>query len=1036
MVRADSHFETSAILEAARRNGLDATLLYECVIDLARGGLLAADSINAAAGILLTQLGLPEYFFRHITKDALERLLRRIAVNLEMENGAFVLRSEVSEVPFDVEGGTQVRIATARNRDRMEAVLNSVMTCKRIEYYFSPNHEYYTYIIRPEACKKAEEMKPGESPFAFNQIAVGPATPEDTRSRYESFLKRCDASVVPLVEVSDAKPSGETRVMFKDDFDRSPLPVIRRVLTDLGITLNRAYWETYRNPRGRIESVCSLYLAGTPKKAALDKAVERLHALLAIQGGDLDSLYVNGKLTFDEYVFTLAATVFVHEFIHKGLAAEREIMAGLDRKELRDALAKRIFDSNRAEYTRHGILQTVRHHPDLVKWIFKLFDRKFNPALKQPADLKAIDRELDEFRRKAAITFVDDRTGLDIFLFMTRMVTDVRKTNFYKVEKRSFAFRLDSTALDPLVFTAKVYGLFLVVGFYAVGTHMRAADVARGGLRMIRVTHGNYETELDNMPLLNYALGPCAQRLKHKDIAESGSKGVFVPGVQYAHEGLYATFDYTEGIIDLMQPDRAVVDYLGKPEMIFFGPDEGTAPYMDTVAERAKERGYKYWRTITTGKSIGIPHDTFGLTTKNRRVFGLLSRGDKGTELQFNGAPALVTTDMGRIAAKLEGQVDTSGMTTMSVMAGLRTMYAHLGLKESDVNLIITGGPGGDLGANQIQSYTGKICLIMDSGSVTFDPQGLDRETLMKLAVARHTSPRLNSLAFPESKLGPRGFKVLRAAGKTKLPDGTVVEDGAFFHRNFLVDPAMRKFIAEANIQAFVPCGGFKDTINSENVHAFMDLFKELKVISEGANVFFDDTARETIARETKILQMRDSTANKGGVTSSSISEVLAAFLLGEDYEKVMVKDPKAKSEVIRAVFELVESNAIAETKMLLALHAKTGTPLYRLSVQTSDYLYALQDKLYAQMDAILRRKDIVAGALTAYIPGALLKRVGVEKAVRILSRPDLCAYRDAVLTKKLAAMALYRHAADWDDFSAKVDADLIGTLTQLLAEK
>ena len=76
----------------------------------------------------------------------------------------------------------------------------------------------------------------------------------------------------------------------------------------------------------------------------------------------------------------------------------------------------------------------------------------------------------------------------------------------------------------------------------------------------------------------------------------------------------------------------------------------------------------------------------------------------------------------------------------------------------------------GDLGANQIQSYTGRISLIVDSGSVTFDPQGLDRATLMALAVARHTSPRLNSLAFPESKLGPRGFKVLRSAGRTKLP--------------------------------------------------------------------------------------------------------------------------------------------------------------------------------------------------------------------------------------------------------------------------
>ena len=41
--------------------------------------------------------------------------------------------------------------------------------------------------------------------------------------------------------------------------------------------------------------------------------------------------------------------------------------------------------------------------------------------------------------------------------------------NFYKVRKRSCAFRLDRAVLDPLVFHAKVHGLFFVVGFYAVG---------------------------------------------------------------------------------------------------------------------------------------------------------------------------------------------------------------------------------------------------------------------------------------------------------------------------------------------------------------------------------------------------------------------------------------------------------------------------------------------------------------------------------------------------------------------------------------
>ncbi len=48
---------------------------------------------------------------------------------------------------------------------------------------------------------------------------------------------------------------------------------------------------------------------------------------------------------------------------------------------------------------------------------------------------------------------------------------------------------------------------------------------------------------------------------------------------------------------------------------------------MDAVAFRARERGYAYWRTITTGKSFGVPHDTYGML-KSQDLFGLVSHGN------------------------------------------------------------------------------------------------------------------------------------------------------------------------------------------------------------------------------------------------------------------------------------------------------------------------------------------------------------------------------------------------------------------------
>ena len=1023
---------TESVIDRAEAMGLDPRMLYETVIELASEGLLTARCVNAAAGVLLTQLGLAEYFFRNISKDALKRVLRAVANNIMVrEDDEVVLRGEVAEARFDIDGGVQARIATPQSRDRMEAVLNSVMNGNRVEYYFSPESSYYTYIIHPQVPPPLEAGDKPEDLFAFQQ---DPAVPADTRRRYTDFLKRCSGAAVPLVEVSSAEPAGETRIMFADDFSHSALPVIRRMMDDLGIVLRRAYWETYRGATGRLESICSLYLDGKHSAASLRKAVANLQSFLAIQTGDLDIMYVTGQLDFHEYLFATAAAAFVHSFIHKGLQTDLDIMHGLARKELRDAFAHRVFESSRSEYTRRWILDTVRASPDLMKHLFRLFDLKFNPTHKSHPKPATLRREIDDFRRQAAIAFVDNRTGFDIMNFMVNLVTHVQKTNFYKQEKRSHAFRLDSAILDPLVFSGPVYGLFFVLGFYATATHMRAEDVARGGVRLIRVTPGNYDDELDNMPLLNYALGPVAQRLKHKDIAESGAKGVIVPHPDFPRDSLRCMLDFTEGIMDLTQPCDEIIDYLGKSERVFFGPDEGTAGLMDAVAHRARERGDRHWRTVTTGKSFGIPHDVYGIT-RDRRVFGLVSRGSEGTELQIEGVPVLTTPDSSLIYQEIGDQIDTSGMTTMGVMTTLRTVLDHVGLDESDTNLMMTGGPDGDLGANQIQSFKGRICLIIDGGSVLFDPEGLDRKALMTLAFARHTTPRIDTMGYPAELLGPRGFKVPRQAGSVRLPDGTLVPDGAFFHRNFLGSPEVRRYLAEANITAFVPCGGFKDTVNGENVSQFIDNFRELKVIVEGANVFFDDTSRERIARETGILQIKDSSANKGGVTCSAIAEVLSAFLLGEDYEHFLVRNARTRSGLIRSVLDLIAGNAVAETRMLLSLHGSTGTPLYSLSIQTSEQLLSLQQMLYERIEDILRRPALVREVIARYVPEVLMEHLGPTKIMRVLGKPELQAYRNAIVTKKLAAMALYRHASDWDDFLARLETDFAGELGRLLQD-
>jgi len=1042
-IQSDKNSAASAgahIIQKAQSVKLNPSVLYEAVIDLSSEGLITANCINKAAGILLDDLGLPDYFFETITKSSLKHILASIAKSITFRDNKVVLNSWVADIDFDLTQGSQiqrVRIATKETRDKMEAVLDTQLAGHRREYYYNPESEYYTYVTRPEIVKDFKETDFTTSRFLFNMDQNYTATPRLTRSRYEKFLERVSTDVIPLIEIFNLSDIGEIRIMFNSDFEQPQLAVLRRLFADHDLLITRAYWEPYFTESGVVSSICSLYVKGELSRKMETALVNDLRAYLSLSLNNVTRLYVEEKLDFPEMLFAVNAIDFTHMFIFKEWAnqTDKDIMDSLDSADHKEAFSKRIHEANKFTYVFRMILETACDHPDLLSFLYQLFDQKFNPAT--PCDLttEALEEKKDAFYRILAVRFMDYPMGYDIFTFMFKFISATLKTNFYKPEKRSFSFRMDNQILDPLVFKQFVFGIFFVNGHYACGTHLRADDIARGGLRMIRVSPTNHAMELDNAVLLNYALGPKAQRLKHKDICESGSKGVVVPHTIYADYSLDALYDYTEGIMDLMLSDDSVIDYYGKPEMVFFGPDEGTAPLMDAVAFRSKQRGYPYWRTITTGKSFGIPHDTYGIL-ENGDLFGLIAHKNEKTELQVNGESVEITADMENIWKHIGGKIQISGMTTTSVMGAFRTLISHYDTKEEGLNLMMTGGPDGDLGCNEIQCYKGKICLIVDGGSILFDPDGLDKKELMKIAFMRHSSPRVNSLGYPVEKLGKNGFQVLLKGKNITLPDGTFVEDGAIFHRTFLTDPANRKYIKAADIKAFIPCGGFKDTINNGNVKQFVSLFKELKFIVEGANVFFDDASRRFISASTRIRQIKDSSANKGGVFSSAVAEVLTAFLFKNDYEKQLLEDTTNRWALIRDIMTLVNTYAAAETDMLIRIHEKDPSmPLFVLSEKTSEQIFAFQKIVEEHITTVIEDENLLWKILEAYIPEVLVKNLGRDAILKTMNSMELSAYRNAIITKKLSAIAFYQNGLDWDNYVAAATSDFSGTVTALFKE-
>lgn len=1030
--------EGTYIINQAKEVNLDPGVLYETVIELASEGLITSTAINMAAGILVSELALPNYFFENITKESLRHILSSIAMSIKCQDGCVGLSGRVAHIDFNLEQGTniqRVRIATEETRDAMEELLAPFLSGRRREYYYSPESKYYTYIIRPETVDDYQKTAFEESKFLYHLSGDHKETPIVTRQRYESILRESENAISPLIEVFNLPETGETRLMFNSDFEMPQIPVLRRLFQDHDLILGRAYWEPYCGKSQAPSSICSLYTRGELSRTKETALLKDLYAYLAMSITDMTDLYVEGQLSFRQMLFASNAVDFTHMFIFKESKnlVDREIMSSLTSPDHKEAYAGRIHDANKSTYVYETILDTAKKNPDLIEFLYILFENRFDPSRNNRLSSDALEMKFKEFEKLIAVRFIDFSLGYEIFRFMFKIITSTLKTNFYKDVKRSYSFRLDNKILDPIVFSQSVYGIFYVNGHYACGTHLRAGDIARGGLRMIRVSPTNHSAELDNVVMLNYALGAKAQRLKHKDICESGSKGVVVPHTIYATCSMDALYDYTEGIMDLMLAGEQIVDYLGHPEMIFFGPDEGTAPLMDAVAMRAKERGYKHWRTITTGKSFGIPHDTYGML-EDGRLFGLLDQKDQGTELQVDGESIVTTTDMEKIYDVIGGRIKQSGMTTTCVMGAFRTLIEHYNAKEEDLNLMITGGPDGDLGANEIQCYKGKICLIIDGGSILFDPMGLDKKELMKIAFMRHTAPRANSVAYPTEKLSENGFMVRLGAKEITLPDGTYVEDGTIFHKTFLTNGENRKFIEQANIEAFIPCGGFKDTINHGNVHEFLENFQELRFIVEGANVFFDDSARRHIATASKIKEIKDSTANKGGVFSSSIAEVLTAFLFNDDYETRLLEDKTTRWGLIRDIIELVEKYSRLETGMLIKIHeADPQVPLFSLSEQTSEQIFKLQNIFEDNISTLVENEDLVWQIMEHYIPSMLIAKQGKENIMALLATPEMVAYRNTIITKKLASMAFYKYGLDWDEFIGKVEANFEKTVNTIM---
>lgn len=915
------------------------------------------DMILGGLDWFYNQLGLNTYYFQttppeiiasHIQSLFAGRILSKttgenVGLRLQSESpsGAMFVCREDHAVAIEIERQLEEKYPTHRLQSYRTTGNVSDESNIRLRMYFlsAPN------FVNPKAGEQSTDLSQISSQDFINN------TLPQTLERYQRLIRHAINSLGPVIEVSEKPDTKETRIMvaYRRGVTHSYFSAISDVLNSYQIHSNRKYIEHFAN--GLV--VYSIYVDHNFTAETLDNIREDISLAALLPQTSLTPLFREGKMNMQEVVYAYAAWKFVHQFLSRYSEKYTVLSKALQDNptnlgilnEMKTRLSKDTFTEGR-------IFDTIFAYPDLLKELYKDFARhhfiKGGQKPKSPQLEKNL--ALQQKITKDVTSEIDQRI-LSAFLMFNQHVL---KTNFYKDTKTALAFRMDPTFLSKTDYPDTPFGIFFVVGSEFRGFHIRFRDVARGGIRIINSPNPEaYTHNVESLFDENYRLAHTQQR-KNKDIPEGGSKGVLLLSRPYQDRTEFSFKKYVDGLLDMLMPNEEIADHYGKEEILFLGPDEGTAELVDWASLHARQRGYRFWKSFTTGKSVehgGIPHDRYGMTTRgvHQYVLGILEKE---------------------------------------------------GLQEENVTKCQTGGPDGDLGSNEILLSKDKTLSIVDGSGVLYDPEGIHRQELTRLATARKMVRH-----FDKSKLSGKGFLVTIEDRDITLPDGTFVESGLQFRNQYHLS-------SYSSAVLFVPCGGRPSSVHINNVDKLFDDKGKprFKYVVEGANLFLTQEARIALEKQGVIIY-KDASANKGGVTSSSM-EVLAALSLNdEEFAKHAVvrgeQVPEFYRNYIPEVHRRIEDNARLEFDVIWREHQRTGKFRSDISDELSNKINELNDRI--QESTLWDNQTLRRNVLTDYCPKVLLNLLGLDTILKRVPQN----YLRAIFGAQLASRYVYEYGLD-----------------------
>lgn len=263
---------------------------------------------------------------------------------------------------------------------------------------------------------------------------------------------------------------------------------------------------------------------------------------------------------------------------------------------------------------------------------------------------------------------------------------------------------------------------------------------------------------------------------------------------------------------------------------------------------------------------------------------------------------------------------------------------------------------------------------------------------------------------FDMSKLSKDGYRVLVDDNNINLPTGEFISNGTSFRNTYhLRDTGLT--------DSFVPCGGRPESIDLISVNKIIkDGKSTIPYLVEGANLFITQDAKLRL-EEAGCILYKDASANKGGVTSSSL-EVLASLSFDdENFVKHMCHDAKGQApqfykDYVKSVQAKIQENARLEFEAIWREHEQTGVARSTLSDNLSNAITTLDEEL--QHSDLWKNEAIRRSVLQDALPNLLLEKIGLDTIIERV--PD--SYLRAIFGSYLASRFVYQFGSQPSQFA------------------